>query len=81
MSAKQIVAAAGITFQKLANTVTETMIPAHMIMKSLTDQNHSFTLALRLSGYIYVFTQTPPYVATLEALFMRPTALEPIFTA
>ena len=45
-----IIICAGITFQTFANTVTEMIIPAQMIMKSLTDQNHSFTLALRFSG-------------------------------
>ena len=45
-----IIICAGITFQKSANTATEMMMPAHMIIKSLTDQNHSFTVALRFSG-------------------------------
>ncbi len=49
-NAKHSVAAAGIMFQNCTITVTESIIPPQMMQKSLTDQNHSFTLALRFSG-------------------------------
>ena len=48
--AKHPVHAKGRMFHRFTSTMTDSTIPAHMMIKSRIDQNHSFTLALRFSG-------------------------------
>ena len=49
-NAKQAVKDSGTTVYSFANKSVDRIMPAQMIQKSRTFQNHSFTVARRFSG-------------------------------